>query len=1062
MSSDEDDFFDHEAPLPSLNARLGIPAISPSHTFSPGIRPYPSRRTSSLPPNGTPHTPLVDHVLPPPPSSGPLYSSPIRGTLEQRKEQRIKKGNKKQRATIRRRQAARDAVAAQQKKTALDDVLALMHAKGLRFNDLMEHVFDPKNQQGSVRWHDFFVVPGSATRVLNWWTSATNSAPARKEVSNWAVEFVSKTVSREARTVTRSRELQTMRKVIDASFITSFNFSDLYDKLCDMASVSIKMLTSLATSRRSQKHTPQRKLRTIMVVTSSALACLGEYSHANNLAKRILGLYLYATGSQRQSISVLSTLGLSESYTNIVSRKTYEKKSTKRAQDDIQTPVNSSSASSITPNTSSAPLETPEHAPTDEAPEAAAAAPPRRTGTLHQLSGAMRDMARATAATGLYGLVYDNINIMFRNAEQIVGRHDSQENGTCSTLFRLWKARLEDIQIKEFQQAFLTATPLDITDILHTAQEARTFKKNLVFTIMRIMVAFGGNGFQKFEKDLTEKQPISPLKIDVHQTELHPLPAWPIDESTIIGNAEVDEAIIEELRLRKDGTNFPETIRFMGGDQLSVARLRALENIRAGNEAGHAGFFWGAWMPGLFHAKIADMHGMLVTHWGQPRNPASLAFHNTRLDRLPITLTSLPPFRTCRDLVFVSLYSRVLHCLLLVSGCATLEEYITKTTSWDDLEADATEIYNRFVRTDVVDELRQQRAECGSGSITKGDMIFENAVLFMRDALISREFTDAVKAGDSGRVLLVLKIWALSFRGSGRTKYAYEMLHIIHNLTRVWPKPVRDIVLNNWLLNPTGKPNSFVEMDLVQEHLNFWIKSYYKAHGSNASWEWLELVAPCVTALRQLANGLNDLLGNDQGMRHAPPDLTEDIETLMTSLEEHKVYRIVPGRVLEDDDLPTNNIISIGLCSLMDNTKSPLTEYIHNFTRLQQRRRKQPIIIPSPTDIPTTNMAPMPAPEPAATRGAPAPGPSQSLRPETSRADDSCEVDDESDMTELALILDGLEHGESEPTLTREEAQDVALDMDRIYEVDLDDFDGLSSSEDDAGTGDEEEDSLVF
>jgi hypothetical protein len=43
-------------------------------------------------------------------------------------------------------------------------------------------------------------------------------------------------------------------------------------------------------------------------------------------------------------------------------------------------------------------------------------------------------------------------------------------------------------------------------------------------------------------------------------------------------------------------------------------------------------------------------------------------------------------------------------------------------------------------------------------------MVLENAILFMRDALISREFTDAVKAGDSERVVLVLKTWALSFR----------------------------------------------------------------------------------------------------------------------------------------------------------------------------------------------------------------------------------------------------------------------------------------------------------
>lgn len=41
---------------------------------------------------------------------------------------------------------------------------------------------------------------------------------------------------------------------------------------------------------------------------------------------------------------------------------------------------------------------------------------------------------------------------------------------------------------------------------------------------------------------------------------------------------------------------------------------------------------------------------------------------------------------------------------------------------------------------------------------------------------------NAVKSGNSGRVVLVLKVRALSFRGNGCMKYAYEMLHLIHNL----------------------------------------------------------------------------------------------------------------------------------------------------------------------------------------------------------------------------------------------------------------------------------------
>lgn len=71
------------------------------------------------------------------------------------------------------------------------------------------------------------------------------------------------------------------------------------------------------------------------------------------------------------------------------------------------------------------------------------------------------------------------------------------------------------------------------------------------------------------------------------------------------------------------------------------------------------------------------------------------------------------------------------------------------------------------------------------------DMIFENAVLFMRDALVMREFTDAIKAGHSERIVLVLKLYALMLRGGGRTKYAHEILHLIHNLTYVWPEGLR-------------------------------------------------------------------------------------------------------------------------------------------------------------------------------------------------------------------------------------------------------------------------------
>ncbi|TFK17588.1 hypothetical protein FA15DRAFT_578966, partial [Coprinopsis marcescibilis] len=447
------------------------------------------------------------------------------------------------------------------------------------------------------------------------------------------------------------------------------------------------------------------------------------------------------------------------------------------------------------------------------------------------------------------------------------------------------------------------------------------------------IVNHGGPGFSRFHAKLQSSTPKSSHIIAVHKTSLHPLPTWKINKSTIVGNAEVDKAIVKELHLHHQSTTWMEYVCIIAGDQLSIAWLRSLENIRAGHQGGYRGFSWGAWMPGLFHGKITDMHGFFITHWGKPnagtRNPGCLSFHNTLLRHLPISLPSLPTFRICRDLVFVSLYARILHCLLIVSGQPDLDAYSQRVRDWETLEKHATAIVNQFANPQRVANMRQERKDSG------GDMILENSILFLRDALVSCEFTDAVKCGDSGQVVLVLKVWALGFRGNGHSKYAHKMLHFLHNISKVWPKKIVDIILNNWLLNPSGCPNLFVEVDLVQEHTNFWIKVFYKAHGSNTTWEWLEMVSPCIYALRHLATSMRDLLGSNLGARHCPPDLTRDINVLMKSLQEHKVYKLVQGRKLNNDNPPVTDVIAAGLRSLLEG--DALDNYNENFQNLQQR-----------------------------------------------------------------------------------------------------------------------------
>jgi hypothetical protein len=103
------------------------------------------------------------------------------------------------------------------------------------------------------------------------------------------------------------------------------------------------------------------------------------------------------------------------------------------------------------------------------------------------------------------------------------------------------------------------------------------------------------------------------------------------------------------------------------------------------------------------------------------------------------------------------------------------------------------------------------------------------------------------------------------------------------------------------------------------------------------------MVSPIINVLHRLANKLRDSLGSDQGTNHAIPDLSADIHALMDSLKEHKVYKLVNGQLLNSDDPPVKDVISIRLQQLTDSAKNLLTDYNKAFAQLQQRRRMRPI-----------------------------------------------------------------------------------------------------------------------
>ncbi|KAH9842929.1 uncharacterized protein C8Q71DRAFT_698962, partial [Rhodofomes roseus] len=797
---------------------------------------------------------------------------------------------------------------------------------GYTWGDLVLYVSNPSSKRGLERYRGMFDVRGRVQTILTYWTSSRNSLTGRQAVHSWVMDYIKTSIAREASKATHDGVLQSRKKVVNESFVLDFSLTQIYHRLAELCPVMTELLKAFTmTTRQKKTLTRDSAERNDLRVGSALMGLLGERSQRNSYGRHVVGLYLYASGAQRQSISILSHMGVCSSYTTLagVSRRSKPVRKEVAVAEELS-------------------LE-------------------ERAGILRRLSEACRSSARREARLHELGHVYDNINWIIHAAEQTMGHKDSMENGTCATVFPLFGASRSNMRTADFLAAFDNAPPLSLDNILLSADDTRTLTDMLEHTVLRIIVTHGGPEFARFQPDVDRTLPRTAERIPMHKTDVYPLRAMNIEEASIKGNAEVLETIFGELGHDLNSESFTETVKVIFGDQLSVARLRAVIHNRAGHDSMGRSLLYTAFAPGFFHYQMAATYGFLETHWGNPslghHDPASLYWHNTILDRKPFVISNRPPYRVARDLIFHSLYGRVLHCLELVTSCSNLDEYATGTT-FDDLQKHIREIISQFANASVVSKLRSARsrellrtrtlnADEHTPVLTQGDMVFENACLFLRDALVLREFADAIKAGDSGRMVIILKVFALSYRGSGRTKYAQEVLHVLHNLAYLWPKPLCAIIMNNWLVNTSGKANHWYPVDLLQEHNIFWTKTIYNAQGSGASWDWLEMVSPCINVLRQLVTSMNNALGSKQGAKHAEPDLRRDLEELRRTLAAANVYRVQPGRIIDGEKAATPNVVTEGLSRLT----GPLAEYNAMFARLKKRRRRtSPLVGAGSTD----------------------------------------------------------------------------------------------------------------
>ncbi|KAF9546818.1 hypothetical protein CPC08DRAFT_738526 [Agrocybe pediades] len=481
---------------------------------------------------------------------------------------------------------------------------------------------------------------------------------------------------------------------------------------------------------------------------------------------------------------------------------------------------------------------------------------------LKQLGQESLDKAQHVAHSQPIMIIWDNINIAFKVAQQWQASKDHFNNGTTAMAIPLFGVENAGLPLSLKPPHLLHTPVLDFTerDLLPSLEEATCVQHGQLWHIQDIL-----------------------FDIPDHTTKQYPLPAMEEDESTLHGTLQVLKLTIQKsLKLTEEDIR-RHSIILCAGDQLSLSLLDKVSAIRCDDRTfldNISQYMEG--QVGLLHVKFAHAGMIANEYWGTPnaRSPWSL-WKKAK---------SAPPFWPIYELILeLTLPANIFDGFRLYCGKKDRATWIKGLKSIEEVETVAKTV-------PTIEKLRE---------------------LCLQD----QDLKFSIKRGNVGSILDLVTHLMLAFRGTGKTpKYAATLFHLMINLKHMDSK-LRQAYLMNWLANLQGKENAFKEMDLLQEHQNFWLKStnhkiirvIYSTKGSNRLWQWLSMVSVSIFALHDVICRVQMEFGTPyNGSLHTDPSTAGDIKILCDYLEMQSIQSYTPRRHGNNDTTPAHNLLEAG------------------------------------------------------------------------------------------------------------------------------------------------------
>ncbi|KAF9983205.1 hypothetical protein BGZ65_002057 [Modicella reniformis] len=532
---------------------------------------------------------------------------------------------------------------------------------------------------------------------------------------------------------------------------------------------------------------------------------------------------------------------------------------------------------------------------------------------LFSLKGLTKDALREVRSAVLeqhWFLVYDNINFPNRKYHQRIDNTDTFENGTTATIVIGADLGNEDPVNQN--------VPYKLDDVSPDEGSCSHFDKVADFHLFEVLKR-NHDDYSNYDIPVPVLQPLP-----VRKTITFPLPAMAIDQSSVDGNIRVIETImIHVLGLPKEW--FDDEMRIIAGDQLTVSRIRSMQELLATNITKFDRMQWAIPVIQLFHLKMILCSTILRTHYGSVSKPGSLAFFIAKLERKRLK-PDMPCYNTANEFlrnVYEAMVRRLWQVELNAEKLDVYETEMRKTGESPSVFKNKLHSVAKDIRTKYFDSYNNLAKRLGNTN--------RNAAMFLRDMTVYIELCAGIKSGDIGRIEEALKFVTIMLQAGGTKNYANELLRLNYGMRHAWSAQKKSAIFSSWLVNTKGLEDEWIPTDLYQEQNNLLTKTIHSAKGSNMSWDTLaDTISTNIRLFSKIASKLESQYEIPFNSNyHSVMSAEIDMGRIVRALKEHDIFSHDP-RTSDRNTPVVTDLMKEGMVRLVNGGFAKFVQGIHD------------------------------------------------------------------------------------------------------------------------------------